>query len=456
MKLNILITSLILLLLTGCITPKPTPVQNVKLPKSFSMTGTQKLQPKWWKVFEDSELNRLIEHALKSNLSLKATWERLNQAHAVAIKNGASLYPSLSLSSEASRVENGLNRNNFSAGVAASYEIDLWGRINNIADASLLEVKASKENLVSASVSLSAEIASTWYRLKEQHNHASLLKSQMEINKKHLQLTERKFRSAQAKVSDIIQQRQIVESSKGEAILTNGRIKLLENQLALLLGENATTLKYLNSNDFTIATKLPKMNVASELLMQRPDVKVAYYKLQASNSRLASAVAEQYPKLTISASLSSTSLSASDIFTNWLSTLVANISAPLFDANMRKAEVQRNEAQRDEKLYLYSNTLLNALKEVEDFISKIQHQKRYLDSLTKQIELSSSSLEKLRQQYIHANTSFVSFLNAQLSLQGLQRKQISASRELIENTISLHRALASGWVLKQNKPLTRN
>jgi len=456
MKFNILITTLMLLLLTGCITPKPTPAQNVKLPETFTMTGKQKLQPKWWEVFEDSELNRLIEHALISNLSLQATWERLNQARAVALKNGASLYPSLSLSSEASRVENGVNKNNFSAGVAASYEVDLWGRINNIADASLLDVKASKENLLSASISLSAEIASTWYRLKEQHNDVSLLKSQIEINKKHLQLAERKFRSAQAKVSDIIQQRQIVESSKGEAILTSGRIKLLENQLALLLGENATTLKYLNRNDFTIATKLPKMDVASELLMQRPDVKVAYYKLQASNRRLASAVAEQYPKLTISASLRSSSLSASDIFTNWLSTLVANISAPLFDANMRESEVQRSEAQRDEQLYLYSNTLLNALKEVEDSISKIQHQKRYLDSLTKQIEFSSSSLEQLRQQYIHANTSFVSFLNAQLSLQSLQRKQISASRELIENTISLHRALASGWVLKRNKPITRN
>jgi len=456
MKLNILITALILLLLTGCITPEPTPAQNVELPKTFTMTGTQKLQPKWWEIFEDSELNRLIEHALVSNLTLQATWERLNQARAVALKSRASLYPSLSLSSEGSTTKNSVSTNSFSAGVAAGYEIDLWGRLNNTADASLFELKASKENLISASISLSAEIASTWYRLKEQHSHAIVLKKQIQLNTKHLKIIEQKFRNAQAKVSDIIQQRQIVESIKGEAILTNGRLELFKHQLALLLGDSSMNLKYSQNSDFNIVTEIPKIEVASELLMQRPDVKVAYYKLQASSKRLASAVSDQYPKLTISSTLLSNSISASDIFTNWLSSLVANVSAPLFDGYIRKAEVQRNEALRDEQLYLYSHTLLNALKEVEDSISKVTHQKRYLNSLNRQVELSTSSLKQIREQYIHANSSFISFLNAQLSLQSLQRNQISASRELIENIISLHRALASGWVIKRSKPLTRN
>jgi len=456
MKLNIFIITSILLLLAGCAKQKPTPKQNVKLPKTFSIKGEKELQPKWWEIFEDSELNRLIEHALISNLSLQATWERLSQARAVALKSGASLYPNLSISSESSTIQNGTNTNNFSAGVAASYEIDLWGRLNNTADASLFELKASKESLISASISLSAEIASTWYRLKEQHNHAIVLKKQIKLNEKHLKIIEQKFRSAQAKASDVIQQRQIVEAVKGEAILTNGRIELFEHQLALLLGDNARNLEYSQNSDFNIVTELPKIEVASELLMQRPDVKIAYYKLQASNSRLASAVADQYPKFTISASLRSNSISASDIFTNWLSNLVANISVPLFDGYIRKAEVQRNEALRDEQLYLYSHTLLNALKDVEDSISKVTHQKRYLDSLNRQVKLSTSSLKQIREQYIHANSSFISFLNAQLSLQNLQRTQISAARELIENIISLHRALASGWTLKRNKPLARN
>jgi len=456
MKSNIFIITSIILFLTGCAIPKPTPVQNVKLPKTFSINGEQELQPKWWEIFEDSELNRLIEHALISNLSLQATWERLSQARAVALKSGASLYPNLSLSSESSTIKNGVSTNSFSAGVAASYEIDLWGRLNNTADASLFELKVSKENLISASISLSAEIASTWYRLKEQHNLATILKKQIQLNEKHLKITEQKFRSAQAKASDIIQQRQIVESVKGEAILTNGRIELFEHQLALLLGDNAKNLKYSQNSNFSLITELPKMKVPSELLMQRPDVKMAYYKLQASNKKLSSAVADQYPKFTISTSLRSNSISASDIFTNWLSSLVANISAPLFDGYMRKAEVQRSEAIRNEQLYLYSHTLLNALKDVEDSISKVTHQKHYLDSLNRQVELSNLSLKQIREQYIHANSSFISFLNAQLSLQNLQRNQISASRELIENIISLHRALSSGWVIKRNKPLTRN
>ena len=452
----LLLTSTIILFISGCTSTKQLPKQNIKLPKSFSITGTQTLQSKWWETFEDSELNRLIESALASNLSLQATWERLTQARAIAIKSGASLYPNLSLSNEISTTKNHGSTNNFSSGVAASYEIDLWGRLNSQADASLFELKASHESLLSASISLSAEVASTWYRLKEQHSHAILLDNQILLNEKHLKLTQRKFRSAQAKASDILQQRQVLESVKGEAILTNGRIKLFEHQLALLLGVNAGTLKYSKESNLTVKVHLPKIDIASEFLMQRPDVKAAYYKLQAYDKLLANAVAEQYPKFTISASLRSNSISANELFTNWLLTLIGNISAPLFDAGMRRAEVDKRVSQRDEQFFQYSYILLNALKDVEDSLSKVTHQQRYVDSLNRQVELSNSSLKQIREQYIHANTSFISFLNAQLSHKNLQRNQISASRELIENKISLNRALASGWTLIRKLPTVKD
>ena len=448
------ISSLLIIFFTGCSTSvERMKIESNLLPKKFSIQGDHVLQKKWWEVFNDVELNNLIEKALSTNLTLQATWERLTQAKAIAVKSGVSLYPSVNLSGDVSSIRNNGSTNSFSTTIAAGYEFDLWGRLSFIADASALDVKASKEDLLSASISLSAEVASIWYKLKEQHAHAKLLRNQLRINEKHLKITERKFKNAQSKASDVLQQRQVLESVKGETVLTQGRIKLFENQLSLLLGEKSGVLNYSKDSSLPILKELPSLGIPSELLMQRPDVKSAYFSLEAYNLRLGNAISERYPKFSISVSSSSRAVSASDLFTNWLVTLAGNMSAPIFDAGLRYAEVKRSEAKRDEQLYKYKNVLLSALKEVEDGLSKVVHQEKYVHSLSKQVELSTKSLAQIKDQYIHGNNSFVSFLNAQLSYEVLERNKITATRELIDNRISLYRSLSTGWNLKRNNEI---
>ena len=115
----------------GCTVPAdPPPIAPSDLPDIFSATGTLQSDPQWWHAFEDTGLNRAVETALASNLSLQATWERLSQARAAARKSAAARYPDLSLSGGASNAENrgtsDGSSQSFSAGLAAGYEVDLW------------------------------------------------------------------------------------------------------------------------------------------------------------------------------------------------------------------------------------------------------------------------------------------------------------------------------------------
>ena len=448
-------------LIGGCsVSSGPQPSEPVTLPETFSRSGEIVLQEQWWRLFDDAALNRLVDEALVSNLSLQATWERLAQARAAADKSGAGQYPDLTLSGSASSTDNhGAAKGSseyYSAALAASYELDLWGRVGSAAEAARLDVEASKEQLHTAQISLSAEVATTWYGLQGQHLHAALLAEQVTLNEKHLALTERKFRSGQANASDVLQQRQSLEAVKGDAILSQKSIELYEHRLAVLLGRTPGSVQYPQLGALPAIRPLPQTGIPSELLMQRPDVKAAYFTLMADDKRLAAAVAERYPRITLSASLESSAFKAADLFDSWLLGLAGNLAAPLLDGGERKAEVARSEAVRNEQLYTYGDTLLSALREVEDALSEVAHQQRYLASLDKQIALSEASVAQIREHYLHGKSSYVSFLNAQLSHQNLQRTRLTALRELIDKRIALYRSLATGWESTRQEPTTRS
>ena len=142
------------------------------VPGQFSTSGEAQLPDKWWTAFEDPVLDDLIARALSGNLSLRGTWARLSQARATARKQGASLFPTLDAngSAKGTRQRSRAAANDpkaweinsasqFSFGLDGSYELDLWGRISSAADAATLDARADAEDLRTAALTLSAEVA---------------------------------------------------------------------------------------------------------------------------------------------------------------------------------------------------------------------------------------------------------------------------------------------------------
>ena len=436
-----------LLLLTGCSISQKEPLKStLTLPKTYTQPQNIHVNHKWWEEFNDLQLNNLIEIALTNNRNLKIALQNL-KASAALVKVSASSQAVL-LDGTASATRNLQNssshKNLFSLGLAASYEVDVWGRLEAQERASQFDYEASQEDLHVIAISISAEVAITYYQLLEQHQQLALLQKQLTINKKYLELLISKFNISHVKAADILQQRQALEALNGERERTLTLFSKYQTLLALLLGTDRSNIDLNLEKTFT--TVLSAYSIKTTNLLERPDVKAAYLRVQASSERVSSAISNSYPRLSLGATLSTTSANAEDLFKNWFATLAANLTAPLVDGGRRKAEVEQQEAKSYAALYAYEHTLLKALKEVQDAQSSLWHQKRYLSSIKTQQKLSQESSLRIRQQYIYGNGDYLRLLTAQLNHEKLQRSYLTAHRELIEKNIALHRAVAFGEI----------
>ena len=242
----------------------------------------------WWQTIDDPNLQLLINQALTDNRNLQATGERLLQAEALARQAGAELAPQLEANGSTGRTrtrndgETG-SKANFLLGLAATYEIDLWGRLAATEDAALFDARASSEDFQTAALSLAAQLANVWYRLAESHSQLLLLEQQQEVNQIGLQLISLRFKAGQIGIADVLQQKQLIESKTGEQAQQRATTKVLEHQLAILTGVAPGMLEIPGIPALIELPPLPSTGVPLDLLNNRPDIRSRYASLLAAD-----------------------------------------------------------------------------------------------------------------------------------------------------------------------------
>ena len=164
---------------------------------------------------------------------------------------------------------------------------------------------------------------------------------------------------------------------------------------------------------------------------------------------LASAIAAQYPRVSLSAGLSTSSAQVRDLFDNWAANLAGNVAQPLLDGGRLAAEAQRNRAVLSEKVHAYGQTVLEALREVEDALAQEAGQRAYLASLADQLASADAVIERTRASYLNGQLDYLRVLEALTSRQNLERTYLTARREAIEYRVGLHRALAGALELER-------
>ncbi len=432
----------------------------ISTPKTFSLSGEGRVPDKWWTVLGDAELDKLIATALRDNLDLIATWDRLAEARATARRSDAGLYPSLTGDGGASRTRTETHKggggfaaplgttytSNFSLGLAAAYEVDLWGRVKSTSDASALDVLVSQEDLDAAAITLTAEVAQTWFRLLESRQQLALLDSQIETSGQILELVELRFGLGKVPAIDLLQQKQQLESKHAEKARTHSGRVVLQHQLAVLLGKAPGTFKTPAGVLPQALPALPDTGLSADLIRRRPDVRSAHYRVAAANKRVAAAIADRFPRVSLSLQAGTATTRVRDLFDNWFATLAANLTAPILDGGARAAEVDRTRAVASRQLHSYAQKILRAIQEVEDALVRESRQRQYIDSLDKQLKLSDEVIAKTRQRYANGDKA-VDYLRILASLeshQRLQRTRLTASRELVDFRVGLYRALAGG------------
>lgn len=434
---------LLAVLITGC-SSQPRITENTpELASAFSRSGSLQPSNQWWHAFDDAELNRLMAQALDGNLSLKASYQRLLQARAAADRQAAGLFPTLDANLGADRRESeSSSTDRFSAGLSASYEVDLWGRVQSLSQAESQRALASEADYEAAAISLSGEIASYWFELVEQQAQRALAQQQLEVNRNLLTVIETSFSAGQAGAADVLRQRQLVSSSEEQLTNLAGDISVLQNQLTVLLGRAPIRDSFPDKEMLPELPPLPDTGVPGELVQRRPDVQQAWRLVQAADRDLAAAISNRFPRLSLEASVSDEAANAGELFDDWLVTLAGNLLLPVIDGGERRAAVTSAEAGLQERVQEYRQTVLVAIQEVEDALARERQLQERLASLERQIELSDASYQQLRRRYLNGAVSYTDVLGALRDQQDLQRTRLTARRQLLNYRVALYRALA--------------
>lgn len=419
-----------------------------EVPASFSRSGRAAVPDRWWLAIDDAALHSLIEIGLGDNPGLRATWDRLAQAEAAARREGATALPTVSGDAGASasiRPEG--TSSSLSLGLAASYEVDLWGGIDAAREAAALDARASAADLEAAAITLSAAIASSWYQLVEQRRQAALLERQRQLRARTLSLVELRQSHGLIAETDVLRQRQQLEALRGDASQAASRVAVLENQLAILLGRPPGA-PVPGAAAIPPLPPLPSTGVPGELVQRRPDIVRGYLRIQAADHRVAAAIADKFPRLSFSLKLSS-GIDPLSLFSSWLGSLAAGLAQPIVDGGRRDAAVDAARAQLSERIHVYEGEVLAALGEVEDALVRELHQRDFIRSLDEQAALARGVHQRAVEAYAAGAADYLRVLDAEESLQGLERRRLAAEHELVELRIALYRALAGGFDLEK-------
>jgi NodT family efflux transporter outer membrane factor (OMF) lipoprotein len=440
--------SLPLLMFLGC-SPK---ISNVALPISeledFQYSGTSVLEDKWWTAFNDAQLNILIDSALQSNLNLAATWQQFLSAKAIVAREASDKWPQIGATAQSAinlPEPDFVGGENTQLGLSANYEIDLWGRIKSAAQAEKFRADASLYDYRTAAISLTAEIATTWYQLVAAKKQLQITRDQISTNEDIIKLIRSRFVGGQIRAVDILRQAQLLESTKEQEIIFETNVALLENQLAVLLGKQPQSNLTFKTADLPTLHALPEAGLPLELIRRRPDIQQSYAMLLAADRDMASAVGNKYPRISVSGRGQLRSNSFQNLFDNWAYTLAGNILAPLFYGGQLSAEVDRTQAIMQQRLLEYGQTTLEAFQEVENGMIQDLMQKQRLENIGRQLEYAQKSNRQLRVEFLNGFSPYLDVLIGLDTEQQLRRDYVVAQRQLIQMRIALYRALAGGF-----------
>ena len=431
------------------------PLEVAPVPTAYSIKeAVSEPQKRWWETFGDDELNGFIEEALSGNQNLASYWARLSKAQALAAKAGADFIPSVSGEADASYSRNNRTENsaalkteneNYSLGLVASYEIDLWGRIRAEAQSAELAAAASRQDFNGAAVTIAAEVAERWARIIAQRQQKNLLLKQLDANKTYLDLVELRFRKSLASALDVMQQKQLVERVKAQIPLIEMEEQLLLNELSVLMGRQPYDAPSFARYALPELDSPPAAGIPAQLLEFRPDILAAYHRLAAADQDLAAARADRLPALRLTGSAGYSSDELDRLFDNWFANFAAGLTAPLIDGGRRRAEVLYSESAVQEQLAVYRQTVLNAVREVESSLVREEKIRENIQGIENQLEAARTALEEAGFRYRNGLIDYLPVLTQLLSVQNLELDLIARRTDLLIARMDLYRSIGGTW-----------
>jgi len=428
--------------------------------ESKAVPGTH-LPDAWWRLFNDRELTRLVDRALQSNNDLAAAKARVDTSRALVGVDRARLFPTLNLNGSAgiSRVAQDpttqkipipiaieLQSQDYRGTFNLAYDPDLWGRNKRSLEASRAQADSSEAMFDWQRLGVATEVARQYFLLRGLDSQGAVLKHTIETRQSTLNLQISKAEAGLIDGLSTSQARTELELARNDLAAVERQRGAAEHALAVLCGTSpagfSVSKRESSGPQPTIRAGLP-----AEVLNRRPDVRAAEQTLHAANAHIGVAQAAFYPNFSLTGTAGFESVDVNR-FLNWENRVLAlgsGVAAPVFDAGANKANFQAALARRDEALAVYRNTLLVALREVENALVDLKSLAISHTALTQALASSRDTLRLSQERYDKGLSSYLEVVDADRSVLRIQLvlAQLEAQQRI--TLAILAKALGGGW-----------
>ncbi len=405
---------------------------------------------RWWVVFDDAELAAQIEQALRSGHSVRSAAAAVEQARALRDVAQAGRWPELGASASVQRSRTAADASRtWRAGLDAGWDADLFGRQAAQADAGDADWLAARYRLEQARVELAAEVALSYIDLRGLQARLAIARASLAAQQETLQITDWRVRAGLASSLDLEQARAAAEQTRAQLPALQASLLKAAHALAVLGGQApAATQALLQSvQPVPLPTAALALSFPADTLRQRADLRASEQRVRAALARVQQADAARWPGLRLSGSIGLAAARPSELFdaTSIARSLLATLSASLFDGGAARAQLRAQQAALDQARVGHESALLGALQQVEDALAALGGDRERLARLQAAVEAAANAELLARQRYASGLIDFRTVLDTQRTLLSVQSDLESTRAALAADHVRLYLALGGGW-----------
>jgi len=408
----------------------------------------------WWRVFNDPELNQLVEQVLKNNLDIKRATAAVLEVRAQLVSTRADRFPQVDAQGQAERQQlpkgTSVDRTftSYDLALPASFEIDLWGRLARAEEAARANLLRAEENRRTVAQTVVAETVTLYLQMESFERAIDIDIKLIESFRRSLNLVESRYKRGLTSVLDVRQARRVLAGAEATLPSLRQDLGTTQQALAVLLGRYPETRPpRLQPEDYYKRLDPVPPGLPSDLLLRRPDIRAAEEQLVALNALVGAAKASRFPRIVLTGTYGYTSDDLDRLFKpeNELWSVAAGIAQPLFDAGKLRAAQRAAEARYQQGVAEYAKTVLSAFAEVEGAFWTREEQLKRREYVVTFLHEAREAQRIAESRYEKGLTDFLTVLDTQRTRFEAERDLLQVDFTLLNNRVNLHRALGGGW-----------
>ncbi|WP_086240939.1 MULTISPECIES: efflux transporter outer membrane subunit [Campylobacter] len=447
--MNKVITILIAAIISGC-SLRPDMIE-IQQEYRYQM-DVYSINESWWESFGDERLNALIQKSLKNNSDLLIALNNIEKARVSLRLDRIEYLPNISLQGEASKSDKGYNNSTveqFSLSAVLSYELDLWGRVRNKANASEAIYNATKFDYESARISLASSVANAYFLLISLREQEQILKDTL-IS--YIQSVEyRAMQLASGEIDELVYAQTVATADEARAQLAGlqTQISQANSALAILVGGSLDEILY---SDINVATRLPNLpqvpsGISSDILLKRADVASALERLKSSNYLVGVARTQWLPKISLTGIFGYSSADLDNLISvnKSIWSVGGSLIGPLLDFGRTYNSVEIANLEQNASFLAYDKAVKNAFSEIRTALDSRKNSMIKAQSTANLVASQQKVYDIAQSRYDAGYSSHLELLDSQRSLLSAKLSLTSANLEAVNSVVAVFKAFGGGF-----------